>query len=66
MTMADRYPVLVSGDSLQSLLDERQSLLDKKFDGTMTFTEQARLAWIRWQLDRLEAARDSKRTAEPT
>lgn len=40
-----------------ALLDERQALLDKKFDGTITKSELNRLEYVRWSLDRIEDAR---------
>ncbi|CCD87905.1 hypothetical protein [Bradyrhizobium sp. ORS 285] len=42
---------------LETLLSERQRLLDKKFDGTMTKSESNRLEYIRWSLDRIDDAR---------
>lgn len=42
---------------LESLLDERQQLLDKKFAGTITKREANRLALVRWSLDRIDDAR---------
>jgi len=41
----------------QQLLDERQTLLDKKFDGSITRQEANRLEYVRWTLDRIELAR---------
>jgi hypothetical protein len=41
----------------KSLLDERQRLLDKSFDGSIANRERNRLAYIRWSLDRIEDAR---------
>lgn len=39
------------------LLAERTKLLDKKFDGTLTKSENIRLEYVRWSLDRIEEAR---------
>jgi hypothetical protein len=47
----------VSEEETKSLLDERKSLLDKKFAGTMTKKEANRLAYVRWSLDRIEDAK---------
>jgi hypothetical protein len=40
-----------------SLLRERQELLDKVFDGTISRKESHRLQYVRWSLDRIEDAR---------
>jgi hypothetical protein len=40
-----------------TLLAERQSLLDKKFEGTITRKETIRLEYVRWSLDRIEDAK---------
>jgi hypothetical protein len=40
-----------------ALLLERQLLLDKHFAGTISPKETNRLAYVRWQLDRIEDAR---------
>jgi hypothetical protein len=47
----------ISPAEYQALLDERQSLLDKKFDGTMSKREENRLTYVRWSLDRIEDAK---------
>jgi hypothetical protein len=47
----------ISEDERQSLLRERQALLDKKFAGQMTRQESNRLEYVRWSLDRIEDAR---------
>ncbi|NQV46324.1 MAG: hypothetical protein HQ504_00930 [Rhodospirillaceae bacterium] len=47
----------VSDQECQTLLRERQDLLDKNFDDTITRKEKIRLEYIRWSLDRIE---DSK------
>ena len=39
-----------------SLPRERAQLLDRHFEVGLTEPEQVRLTWIRWQLDRLDAA----------
>jgi hypothetical protein len=41
----------------QSLLKERQALLDKKLHGEITRDELNRLQYVRWSLDRIEDAR---------
>ena len=45
-----------SDEEYQALLTERQQLLDKKFDETITRREICRLEYIRWSLDRIEDA----------
>jgi hypothetical protein len=40
----------------EELLRERQRLLDKKFNRTMTRKEANRLEYVRWSLDRIEDA----------
>lgn len=47
----------VSEEETKSLLDERKTLLDKKFAGTMTRKEANRLTYVRWSLDRIEDAK---------
>lgn len=47
----------VSEKEHMALLAERQCLLDKKFDGTMTRPEMLRLEYVRWSLDRIEDAK---------
>lgn len=47
----------VSQEEYEALLKERQSLLDKKFDGTMTRKKAIRLDYVNWSLDRIEDAR---------
>ena len=47
----------VSDEEQKSLLVERQSLLDKKFTGTITRKESNRLEYVRWSLDRIEDAK---------
>lgn len=41
----------------QALLEERQSLLDKKLAGQITKKEVNRLEYVRWNLDRIEDAK---------
>jgi len=48
----------ISGQEVENLLSERQLLLDKKFNGTMTQLESNRLDYVRWSLDRIEDARE--------
>lgn len=47
----------ISEEEQQSLLEERQLLLDKLFDGVITRTETNRLNYIKWSLDRIEDAK---------
>jgi len=42
---------------LTALLNERQMLLDKQFDGTISRAERNRLIYVGWSLDRIEDAR---------
>ena len=42
---------------VQDFLDERQRLLDKKFDGTLKRADEIRLQYVRWCLARVEDAR---------
>jgi hypothetical protein len=41
----------------EDLLAERQMLLDKVFDGSITRKESNRLEYVRWSLDRIEDAK---------
>jgi hypothetical protein len=41
----------------EALLRERQQLLDKKLQGTITRRESNRLQYVRWSLDRIEDAK---------
>jgi hypothetical protein len=47
----------ISEDEYHSLLRERQSLLDKKFEGTIKRKESNRLQYVRWSLARIEDSR---------
>ncbi len=47
----------VSNEEFQALLEERRSLLDKKFQGKITRREVLRLQRVRWELDRIEDAK---------
>jgi hypothetical protein len=47
----------VSETEHNSLLRERQALLDKKLGGTIARKEENRLEYIRWSLDRIEDAK---------
>ena len=49
-----KFPLDIDESQRSALLRERQELLDKKFSGELTYAESTRLAWVRWQLDRLE------------
>lgn len=56
------FPTLpVDQLSLRALLQERAMLFDKLFGfgvlGQWTRADEVRLVWVRWQLDRIEAAR---------
>jgi hypothetical protein len=46
----------VSESEIQSLLSERQSLIDKKLANTLTRQEANRLQLVLWSLDRIEDA----------
>jgi hypothetical protein len=48
---------MVKPEEFESLLRERQNLLDKKFDGTMTRQDENRLEYVRWSLDRIQDAK---------
>jgi hypothetical protein len=47
----------VSEDEHQTLLNERQILLDHKFNGSLDRKGAHRLEYVRWSLDRIEDAR---------
>ncbi|MGO7898907.1 hypothetical protein ACC719_15705 [Rhizobium ruizarguesonis] len=47
----------VSEKEHEAFLSERQKLLDRKFEGTITRPEENRLAYVRWSLDRIEDAK---------
>lgn len=42
---------------IESLLSQRQALLDKKYNGTMTRQDEIKLEYVRWSLDRIEDAK---------
>lgn len=46
----------LSAIDTDALLDERRALVDRKINGEASPAEERRLAFIRWQLDRLEEA----------
>lgn len=46
----------VPKEEIESLLLERQRLLDRMFSGTITRKEENRLSYVRWSLDRVEDA----------
>ena len=48
---------MISNQERDALLLERQLLLDRKFEGTITRAETIRLDYVRWSLDRIEDAR---------
>jgi hypothetical protein len=47
----------VSNEEHESLLRERQNLLDRELAGNMTRKEEIRLEYVRWSLDRVEDAK---------
>ncbi len=47
----------ISEAEWQSLLAERQRLLDLKFEGNLSKQDQRRLEYVRWSLDRIEDAK---------
>lgn len=47
----------ISETEYRKLLDERQQLLDKLMDETITQREINRLEYVRWSLDRIEDAK---------
>jgi len=47
----------VSDTEEREFLEERQRLLDKEFDGTISRREANRLTYINWTLDRITDAR---------
>lgn len=47
----------VSDEEWEKLLKERQQLLNKVLDKTITIKESNRLEYVRWSLDRIEDAR---------
>jgi hypothetical protein len=47
----------ISDDEVSELLERRQRLLDKKFDGTMLRKDEIELTYVCWQLDRIDDAR---------
>jgi hypothetical protein len=51
---------MVEPQELKDLLRERQQLLDKKFDRSITRQEENRLEYIRWSLERIEDARSGQ------
>lgn len=50
------WPLWLRDMDKKALLDERRRLLDRKFAGPWTRADDVRLQWIRWQLDRFDAA----------
>ncbi len=47
----------INPEELRELLDERQKLLDKELDGTISRGEINRLQYVRWSLDRVDDAK---------
>ena len=47
----------VPESEIKALLAERQQLLDKQLEGTITKKEAIRLDYVRWSLDRVEDAK---------
>jgi hypothetical protein len=50
----------ISDEERDSLLHQRQALLDKQFSGTITRAESNRLEYVRWSLDRIDDARNGE------
>lgn len=50
----------ISQQEIDSLLSERRQLLDKQFAKNITKAEIARLAYVRWTLDRVEDAQSGQ------
>lgn len=50
----------VTAEEVKELYDERQKLLDKKFDESITKKEINRLEYVRWSLDRIEDAKSGQ------
>src|SRR5437868_3719355 len=46
----------ISDYEVEELLERRQRLLDKQFDGNMTQKENNELIYVGWQLDRIDDA----------
>jgi|GEM_PF-3128160 hypothetical protein len=49
-----------SDKEYNELLAERQRLVDKRLDGTITKKESIRLQYVRWSLDRIEDAKHGR------
>ncbi len=49
-----------SDEEYKDLLAERQHLVDKRLDGTITKKESIRLTYVRWSLDRIEDAKHGR------
>jgi hypothetical protein len=47
----------ISEQEIDELHKQRQALLDKKFNRTMTRQDEIKLEYIRWSLDRIEDAK---------
>src|SRR5689334_14128005 len=61
-TAASRIAARINASAIapaehKALLGERQALLDKEFDGTISPKEKNRLKYVRWTLDRIDDAR---------
>jgi hypothetical protein len=50
----------IADSEVENLMYERQQLLDKKFDETMTRSDEVRLKYIQWQLDRIDDAQQGE------
>jgi hypothetical protein len=48
---------MIKPEEERDLLEERRALLDKKLNETMTRSDENRLEYIRWSLDRIEDSR---------
>jgi hypothetical protein len=57
---ARRNAANVSDEEVSSLLKERQRLLDKKLDGTISIRESNQLEYVRWSLGRVEDAKNGE------
>jgi hypothetical protein len=50
----------VPDEEVDALQEERQALLDKQFEETITPKERSRLTYVQWSLDRIEDARHGR------
>jgi hypothetical protein len=54
---ARQLAALVTDAEFEALLKERQELISKKLDGSLTRRENTRLDYVHWSLDRIEDAK---------